>query len=75
MLVLSRKLKESIIIGSSIEVTVVEIREGQVKLSISAPRHIPVHRKEIYEEIQKQNIQSSSVSVDLVNGIMKDVKK
>lgn len=74
MLILSRKLKESIVIGGNIEITVVEIREGQIKLSISAPRHIPVHRKEVYEEIQKQNIQSSFVSADTVDNLIKNVE-
>ncbi len=75
MLILSRKLKESIVIGGNIEVTVVEIREGQIKLSISAPRDVPVHRKEVYEEIQKQNIQSSFVSVDTIDDIIKNAER
>lgn len=55
MLVLSRKPNESIIIGDNIEIKVVEVRGEQVKLGITAPRDISVHRKEIYLSIQEQN--------------------
>ncbi len=55
MLVLTRKLKESIIIGDDIEVTVVDVKGDQVKLGISAPSHVSVHRREVYEEIQREN--------------------
>ena len=51
MLVLTRKAKQSIMIGDGIEVTVVEIRGDAVRLAIDAPRQVPVHRKEVYEEI------------------------
>lgn len=55
MLVLSRKLNESIMIGDSVEVIVLEVREGNVKLGIKAPRNISIHRQEIYEEIRREN--------------------
>ncbi|HOY65168.1 MAG TPA: carbon storage regulator CsrA, partial [bacterium] len=56
MLVLSRKLEESIMVGDHIEIKVIAVHGETVKLGISAPRNIPVHRKEIYEEIEKENI-------------------
>lgn len=56
MLVLARRLNESIIIGDEIEVVVIDIKGDQVKLGIKAPKKITVHRKEIYEEIQQENI-------------------
>jgi carbon storage regulator len=56
MLVLARRLNESIMIGDEIEVVVIDIKGDQVKLGIRAPKRITVHRKEIYEEIRKENI-------------------
>lgn len=55
MLVLTRERNESIIIGNNIVVTVVDIRGDKVRLGIQAPIEIPVHRKEIYEAIQREN--------------------
>src|SRR5690606_3434060 len=55
MLVLTRKRDESIMIGDDIKIIVVDVRGDQVKLGIDAPRHIPVHRQEVYREIQEEN--------------------
>lgn len=55
MLVLSRQRDETIMIGDDVQVTVVDIRGEKVRLGISAPPHIPVHRKEVYEAIKKEN--------------------
>jgi carbon storage regulator len=54
MLVLSRQKDESIMVGDDIEVRVLDIRGKQVRLGITAPRGISVHRKEIYEAIQRE---------------------
>lgn len=55
MLVLSRKKSESILIGDGIEIMVVDVRgDGKVRLGIAAPRNVPVHRREVYEAIQRQ---------------------
>ncbi len=59
MLVLTRKLHQSIVIGDGIEVVVLEVRGEQVRLGIKAPKNVAVHRKEIYEQIQQEN-QSAS---------------
>jgi len=54
MLILSRKSSESIVIGGLIEVTVISIRRDSVRLGISAPREVPVHRKEVQQKIKQQ---------------------
>ena len=60
MLILSRTLEESIVIGDSIEITVLEVKGDRVRLGISAPRSLPVHRKEIYEAIEAENRRAAS---------------
>lgn len=55
MLILSRKVNESIIIGDQIILSVVDIKGDQVKLGIQAPRHVKVYRQEVYEAIQEEN--------------------
>ncbi|HPB83118.1 MAG TPA: carbon storage regulator CsrA [Spirochaetota bacterium] len=60
MLVLARRINESIMIGDDIEVVVIDIKGDQVKLGIKAPKKITVHRKEIYNEIQQENIAAMS---------------
>ena len=60
MLVLSRQRDESIMIGDDVEVTIVDVRGDKVRLGINAPREISVHRKEIYEAIQREKAQKKS---------------
>lgn len=55
MLVVSRQRDETIIIGDDIEITIVDIRGEKVRVGINAPAHVPVHRKEVYEAIQREN--------------------
>ena len=71
MLVLTRKVNESIIIGDDIEITVVEIKGDHVKLGITAPRNITVHRKEVYLAIQRENIVAAKSEVDKLSEIGK----
>jgi carbon storage regulator len=65
MLVLSRQRDESIIIGDNVQVTVVDIRGDKVRLGIVAPTEITVHRKEVYDAIQRENCRAASASSDL----------
>jgi carbon storage regulator len=53
VLVLSRYVDESIMIGDEVEITVVDTRDGKVRLGITAPTNIPVHRREIYDAIKR----------------------
>ncbi|MBV6459611.1 MAG: Translational regulator CsrA [Fimbriimonadaceae bacterium] len=61
MLVLTRKLNQSIVIGDEIEIVVLEVRGEQVRLGIRAPKNVTVHRKEIYEQIQEENRAASDI--------------
>ncbi|HUW19155.1 MAG TPA: carbon storage regulator CsrA [Sedimentisphaerales bacterium] len=56
MLVLSRCKDESIMVGEDVEVTIVDVRGNNVRLGITAPRSIPVHRKEVYEAIHHKKV-------------------
>ncbi|MBN8235324.1 carbon storage regulator CsrA [Halobacillus kuroshimensis] len=71
MLVLNRKSGESIKIGDDIEIKVVSIEGGQVKLGIEAPRHIDIHRKEVYVSIEEENKEASSLSKNLLDLLKK----
>lgn len=62
MLALSRKKNEALVINNNIEITVLEIKGEQVKLGISAPKEVPVYRKEVYIQIQDAN--KEAVNVD-----------
>lgn len=62
MLVLSRQRDESIIIGDNVQVTIVDIRGDKVRLGIVAPAAVSVHRKEVYDAIQRENKKASGVT-------------
>ncbi len=64
MLVLTRKPDQSIMVGSDIEITVLEVRGEQVRLGIRAPRTVTVHRKEVFEQIRLENQNASTTSMD-----------
>ena len=57
MLVLSRKQNESIVIGDDVEVVIIEVRDGKVRLGVDAPKAVPVNRREVYDSIQRDRIE------------------
>lgn len=74
MLVLTRKLGESIAIDDHIKIRVVQIKGKQVRLGIEAPKDTKIHREEVYVAIQDQNLQSADVSADKSRSVAKLLK-
>jgi carbon storage regulator len=74
MLVLSRHRDESIIIGDDVVVTIVDIRGDKVRLGIQAPQDIPVHRREVYEAIQRENRKAGQLQPDDTQSLAKPKK-
>lgn len=62
MLILARKVGQQIVIANDIEITVVEVRGDQVRLGITAPRSIPVHRRELLEQVTAENVQAADTA-------------
>ncbi|RKD76518.1 MULTISPECIES: carbon storage regulator CsrA [Sinobaca] len=75
MLILTRKKDQTIKIGDDIEITITAVEGEQVKVGISAPKHVEIHRKEVYEMIQKENNQASNVDVSMLSQISELMKK
>ena len=71
MLVLSRQKDETIIIGDDIEITVVDIRGDKVRIGVSAPKSISVHRKEVYDAIRRENREAAQVKPEDLSGLGK----
>jgi len=69
LLVLTRKTGEAIQIGGEIEITVLSVHGDQIKLGINAPKHIEIHRKEIYVSIQESNNEAASISEKLISNL------
>lgn len=62
MLALTRKKDEAVIINGDIEIRILDIQDGKVKLGISAPKEVTIHREEVYAEIQDNNKEASTVA-------------
>lgn len=75
MLVLTRKVGESVKIGDDIELKVLSIDGEQIKLGIDAPKEIAIHRKEVYLAIEQENSAAAETSVDLLNFLKNNKKK
>lgn len=56
MLILTRRVGETLVIGDDIIITVCSVRNSQARIGIQAPQHVSVHRKEVYERIQKESV-------------------
>jgi carbon storage regulator len=67
MLVLSRKKNESIVINNDITIVVVEIRGDKVRLGVEAPKEVPVHRREVYEAIRRNEAEADAANADRAN--------
>jgi len=74
MLLLSRKTGEKIIIGGNIELTIIDVKDGQVRLGIQAPRDISVFRKELYRDIQNENKEAIIVKEENILTTLKKEK-
>ena len=66
MLVLSRRIGESVVVGTDVVVTILEVRGDIVRVGIQAPRDVPVHRKEVFEAIEAANRDAASPGADAV---------
>lgn len=73
MLVIGRKKGESILIGNDIEITIVKTDGGLVKLAISAPKEVLVLRKELYKEVEEENMNALAKNIDILKNIKKQV--
>ena len=71
MLALTRKKGEALVINNNIEITVLEIRGDQIKLGITAPKDVPVYRKEVYLQIKEKNQEAISLDgIEALKGIL-----
>ncbi|GAB4009619.1 MAG: carbon storage regulator CsrA [Bdellovibrio sp.] len=75
MLVLTRKLGESIAIDDHIKIVVVSIKGKQVRLGIKAPKETKIHREEVYKAIQDQNVEAAQSDISLLSNLTSDIKK
>lgn len=71
MLVITRKKGESILIGDNIEITISRIDDGSVKIAIEAPREITILRKELYTEVESENIEAVKINMDILKNFKK----
>ncbi len=66
MLILARKINESIMVGDLVEISIVDIKGDQVKLGINAPRSVKVYRREVYQLIQQENLEAARAAPELL---------
>jgi carbon storage regulator len=66
MLILNRKIGESIILDNNIEIKILELQDGRVKIGVEAPKYISILRKEVYDEVIEENRKSLEVDMDIL---------
>ena len=71
MLVLNRKPGESIILGDNIEIKILEIQDGKIKIGIEAPKEVSILRKEVYDEVKAEN----EASINKIDNVIEIIKK
>lgn len=71
MLIITRKKGESLMIGDDIEIFISKIDDGSVKIGINAPKSVNILRKELYEQVEKENKMAMNISADLLKSIKK----
>jgi carbon storage regulator len=69
MLVLTRKAEEGIIIGDDVKITIIEIKGGSIRIGIDAPRHMKVHRQEVYDKIKQENQEATQWDIADLNAL------
>ncbi len=74
MLVLTRKIGESIRIGDNITVMITAIEGDKVRIGIEGPREIPVHREELYQKIKEENLKAASPDLDDAEAFLEEFK-
>lgn len=71
MLIITRKKGESLMIGRDIEITISKIEDGSVKIGIKAPKEVTILRKEIYEEVENENMAATKIDLSVLKNIKK----
>lgn len=71
MLIITRKKGESLMIGDDIEIVISKIDDGSVKIGIQAPKDVSILRKELYEEVEKENKEASKIDISILKSIKK----
>jgi carbon storage regulator len=71
MLVITRKKGEALLIGDNIEITIIKLDDGNVKLAIDAPLNVTILRKELYKEVQDENKNATEFNIDVIKNIKK----
>ncbi|NMF03254.1 carbon storage regulator CsrA [Clostridium beijerinckii] len=71
MLIITRKKGESLMIGDDIEIVISKVDDGSVKIGIKAPKDVSILRKELYEEVEKENKEATKFDISILNEIRK----